>query len=315
MADGTKIEWTDATWNPITGCKVKSPGCKVCYAMKLAGTRMKHHWSRKGLTIDTKNGPVWTGEVRFNEEWLTQPLHWSKPRMIFVCAHADLFYEAVPRSWIDRVNGVMALGDRHVMQVLTKRPDVMADYYAGLWFGRVHNLIDSLKPSTLWNGSALEVKSRLGRAEPLRNVLLGCSVEDQARADERRESMRRLSEMGWKTWASYEPALGPIDWTGWEFLDWIVSGGESDTDGVSARPTTSAWHRETRDFCADHAIPYLFKQWGAFRPCTPAELNTACGATLVGPVYTGEYMLRVGKKASGRLLDGVTHDGFPQVTA
>src|SRR3546814_18786753 len=83
MADGTKIEWTDATWNPITGGSVVSTGCKHCYAMKLAGTRLKHVASRKGLTVDTKAGPVWTGEVRFNESELLRPLSWRRPRMIF----------------------------------------------------------------------------------------------------------------------------------------------------------------------------------------------------------------------------------------
>ncbi|TPI10283.1 DUF5131 family protein [Mesorhizobium sp. B4-1-1] len=128
MSDGTSIEWTDATWNPITGCQIKSPGCKRCYAMKLAGTRMKHHWSRQGLTVDTKAGPVWNGAVRFNQPWLTQPLQWTKPRMIFVCAHSDLFYEEVPDEWIDQIFAVMAASPRHIFQVLTKRPERMRDY-------------------------------------------------------------------------------------------------------------------------------------------------------------------------------------------
>ena len=82
MAETSTIEWTDATWNPITGCSLVSPGCTNCYAMQLAGTRLKHHPSRAGLTVDTKAGPVWNGKVRLNEEWLTQPLMWKRPRMI-----------------------------------------------------------------------------------------------------------------------------------------------------------------------------------------------------------------------------------------
>src|SRR4051794_3676907 len=101
MADTTKIEWTDSTWNIITGCTVISPGCTNCYAMRLAGTRMKFTPSRKGLTDDSKAGPVWNGQVRFNEEWLTQPLTWKKPKRIFVCAHGDLFHDEVPDEWID----------------------------------------------------------------------------------------------------------------------------------------------------------------------------------------------------------------------
>lgn len=317
MADRINIEWTDATWNPITGCLVKSPGCKFCYAMKLAGTRFKHHWSREGLTVDSKNGPVWTGEVRFNEAWLAQPLHWTKPRMIFVCAHADLFYEAVPYEWIDRVFSVKVLAPQHVFQVLTKRPDRMRAYIEAFNAGDRHILghARNISGKTLVLDDILPEGTGEQEIAPLPNVWLGTSVEDQAHADERRESMRQLSLMGWKTWVSYEPALGAVDWSGWEFLDWIVSGGESDSDGDSARPSCSQWHRTTRDFCSANDIPYLFKQWGAFRPCTAAELNTACGATLVGPIYTGEHMLRVGKKRAGRLLDGRTHDGFPPVPA
>ncbi|CAN7163656.1 phage Gp37/Gp68 family protein [Mesorhizobium amorphae] len=300
MADGTTIEWTDATWNPITGCQVKSPGCKFCYAMKLAGTRLKHHPSREGLTVDTKNGPVWNGRVRLNREWLGQPRKWTKPRMIFVCAHSDLFYEEVPDEWIDWVFVAMALSPKHIFQVLTKRPDRMLRY--------------------------LNASNRLYQAhEPLKNVWLGTSVEDQPRANERRAPMAALAELGWTTWASYEPALGQVDWTGWEFLRWMVSGGES---GQGARPTHPDWHRATRDFCAPHDIPYLFKQWGEWAPAGMSgwqrETITVLPDGRVREWGRGEgrlvhpamaAMRRLGKKAAGRALDGVIHDGFPQVAA
>jgi protein gp37 len=133
MSDGTKIEWTEATWNPITGCSVTSPGCTNCYAMKLAGTRLRDHPSRAGLTADSRAGPVWTGETRFNEEWLDQPLRWKRPRMIFVCAHGDLFHESVPDDWIDRVFAVMALCPQHTFQVLTKRSARMREYLSNVW--------------------------------------------------------------------------------------------------------------------------------------------------------------------------------------
>ena len=109
MADNTKIEWTDATWNVITGCSVISPGCTNCYAMRLAGTRLRNIPSRAGLTRDSKAGPVWNGSIRFNEEWLDQPLQWRRPRMIFVCAHGDLFADGVTDAMLDRVFAVMAL--------------------------------------------------------------------------------------------------------------------------------------------------------------------------------------------------------------
>src|SRR6516164_8034629 len=121
MSDHTNIEWTDATWNPVTGCSLVSPGCAHCYAMRIAGTRLRNHPSRHGLTRDTEAGPMWTGEVRLNESWLNQPFKWKKPRRIFACAHGDLFHPAVPDKWIDRVFAVMALTQRHTYQVLTKR--------------------------------------------------------------------------------------------------------------------------------------------------------------------------------------------------
>jgi protein gp37 len=121
MSDNSHIEWTDATWNPITGCSILSPGCTNCYAMGLAGTRLRHHPSRAGLTREVNGHHVWTGDVRLNEQWLTQPLQWSRPRMIFVCAHGDLFHESVPDEWIDRVFAVMALCPQHTFLVLTKR--------------------------------------------------------------------------------------------------------------------------------------------------------------------------------------------------
>lgn len=128
MADKTHIEWTDATWNPITGCSVISPGCTNCYAMRLAGTRLKHHPSREGLTAPSNAGPVWNGKVRLNRQWLYQPMEWKSPRMIFVCAHGDLFHEDVPDDWILDVFTIMAIAHQHTFQVLTKRADRMQDF-------------------------------------------------------------------------------------------------------------------------------------------------------------------------------------------
>ncbi|WP_043620424.1 phage Gp37/Gp68 family protein [Ensifer sp. ZNC0028] len=209
MADGTKIEWTDATWNPITGCAVVSPGCTNCYAMKLAGTRLRNHPSREGLTRDTKAGPVWTGEVRFNPQWLDEPLRWKKPRMIFVCAHGDLFAEGVPDEWIDQIFAVMALAPQHTFQVLTKRPERMRHYLCD------GGLLDRLM------GAACRIDSEDGatwsadiciagdRGLPLPNVWLGVSVEDQKRADERIPIL--LDTPSAVRWISAEPLLGSLD--------------------------------------------------------------------------------------------------------
>lgn len=227
MADGSKIQWTDATWNPVTGCSVVSPGCTNCYAMKLAGTRMRHHWSREGLTDSSKAGPVWNGQVRFNEQWLDQPLRWRKPRMIFVCAHGDLFHENVSDEWIDRVFDVMAKAKQHVFQVLTKRPERVRDW--------------------------------MTREEPLPNVWLGVSVEDQQRADERIPHL--LATPAAKRFVSYEPALGPVDFSPWlAKISWLIAGGES---GPGARPFDIAWARSTVEQCQESGVACFVKQLGA----------------------------------------------------
>lgn len=214
MADGTKIEWSEATWNPITGCSFASPGCTNCYAMELAGTRLADHPSRKGLTQPSKAGPVWTGELRFNEQWLDQPLRWKRPRMIFVCAHGDLFHESVPDEWIDKVFAVMALARQHTFQVLTKRSGRMRDFFRETtgWRARIAELLNELKPSPLWNGNVYQGWQNLhGRPDGLPNVWLGVSVEDQQRADERIPDL--LATPAAIRWISAEPLLGPVDLT------------------------------------------------------------------------------------------------------
>ena len=241
MADQTHIEWTDATWNIITGCSVVSPGCTNCYAMKLAGTRLQHHPSRAGLTTASKAGPVWNGQVRFNAEWLTQPLRWTKPRMIFVCAHGDLFHEGVPDDWLDQVFAVMALAHQHTFQVLTKRPERMRAYFAETWqvpahpamhvagldiparpahtedrWSRINLTIDQIisgdklfDQNRFWTAEGSLIGRPAWPRRPLPNVWLGVSVEDQARADERIPVL--LDTPAAVRWISAEPLLGPVD--------------------------------------------------------------------------------------------------------
>jgi len=334
MADNTKIEWTDATWNPITGCTVHSPGCTNCYAMKLAGTRLKHHWSRQGLTIDTKAGPVWNGEVRFNEEWLDQPLRWKRPRMIFVCAHADLFHAGVPNKWIDRIFVKMARCPQHIFQVLTKRSDRMFEYLSqGLLASRIAALVMQEDPDFDFRNFAW----------PLRNVWPGVSVEDQERANQRVPDL--IATPAWVRWVSAEPLLGPIDftristmrWRGAEVLDaltgqlsgmfgdpchysvggldWIVAGGES---GENARACHPEWAIGLRDQCTTADVPFLWKQWGEWKPFvsmgdtgTFVDASGEYSGARLHHFPDGHELAKVGKKAAGRLLDGVEHNGFP----
>lgn len=338
MADGTKIEWTDATWNPITGCSVVSPGCTNCYAMKLAGTRLRNHPSREGLTRDTKAGPVWTGEVRFNPQWLDEPLRWKKPRMIFVCAHGDLFAEGVPDEWIDQVFAVMALAPQHTFQVLTKRPERMRQYLLDV------DLLDRLMSAACRIHSAegadwaADIHCGHSRGLPLHNVWLGISAEDQRRADERLPTL--LNTPAAVHWISAEPLIGQLDLSRWMMpvpnrIRWVVAGGES---GPGARPMHPDWPRALRDQCAAAHVPFLFKQWGAWgRPMkaqpsgTPGRFALATspeGASEFWPTHVIEIghwprqidlfggatvLEHVGKKAAGRLLDHLEHNGFPEV--
>ena len=232
MADGTAIEWTDATWNPVTGCSVVSPGCTTCYAMKLAGTRLKHTPSRAGLTVNSKAGPVWNGQVQLNEQWLDQPLRWKRPRRIFVCAHGDLFAENVPDEWIDKVFAVMALAPQHTFQVLTKRAARMRDYVSGVrssipFLGRMplERIHIEAAGHMEGDGGFMDVLKRHGNVYslycsipwPLPNVWLGVSAEDQQRADERVPDL--LETPAAIRFVSAEPLLGPIDFNAMRLHD------------------------------------------------------------------------------------------------
>lgn len=238
MAEHTLIEWArhpvtglGATWNIVTGCAVVSPGCTNCYAMKLAGTRLKHHVSRQGLTVQTKSGPVWNGQVRFNEQWLTQPLAWKKPHGIFVAAHGDLFADGVTDDQLDRIFAIMALTPQHVYYVLTKRPERMRDYLtrpAGNGKQDIRNhLAWEVLPQVMiawapqWKSEGIDGPHRSrGIAAftkwPLPNVWLGVSVEDQTRADERIPIL--LDTPAALRFISAEPLLGPIDIAGYTFI-------------------------------------------------------------------------------------------------
>jgi protein gp37 len=152
--------------------------------------------------------------------------------------------------------------------------------------------------------------------DPPPGIWLGVSVEDQPRDDARRDDLAALAMRGWTTFVSYEPALGPVDWTPWGFLDWLISGGES---GPRARPSHPDWHRAARDFCAARAIAYFFKRWGAWAPALEGrdlpyeeQLIALCrrGARDGWSWPDGVMSELLGKRA-GRLLDGVEHNAFP----
>jgi protein gp37 len=325
MADHSTIEWTEATWNPIAGCSVHSPGCLRCYAMKRVAPRLAKnpatpHYA--GTVEPSKAGPVFTGVVNLaSDDVVIKPLRWKRPRMIFVNSTSDLFHENVPDEWIDRIFAVMALSPQHTFQVLTKRAKRMRKYFSDdLVVRRIYELaceitlerelVDviliapGIDPAVAPPGRRVYLD-----AFPLPNVWLGVSAERQQEADERVPEL--LATPAAIRFVSAEPLLGPIDFTalklsdaiaidrgdyvrldGLEHLDWIIVGGES---GHGARPMHPAWARQIRDQCAAAGVPFFFKQWGEYPQQAP----------------DGETFRRLGKKRAGRLLDGVEHNGMP----
>jgi protein gp37 len=328
MAETSTIEWTEATWNPVTGCQVLSPGCKRCYAMKLAGTRLRNHHSRKGLTIATANGPVWNGTARFNEVWLDQPLRWTRPRPIFVCAHADLFYEEVLDWWIERVFGIAIAAHHlrgHVLQFLTKRSDRMRDMLNSESFWDAVNAIASeivmerVDPLARRSNDARATLDTYGPDKPPPGLWIGVSVEDKPRRD-RIDDLRATP--AWRRWISAEPlleSLMPLDLSGTHCVE---AGGES---GDGGRPCHPQWVREIRDACAAQGVDFGFKQWGQWMPLGGEHRDSVHLLTYAGRIVEkaeadhhrdvpGQGLIEiacVGKKRSGRLLDGRLYDGKP----
>lgn len=299
MAD-SKIEWTDKVWNPVVGCTRVSAGCDNCYAVRQSFRNAEMgHAKYEGLTVlNGKGDRHFNGVVRTVEEALEIPLRWKKPRKVFVNSMSDLFHKDVPDEFIDRVCAVMALCPQHTFQVLTKRPERVPGYVGG-----GTKRIEAIGERVWARGG--------GMSWPLPNVLLGFSAENQECFNERWPHVKTVGEMGWRTWLSAEPLLGPIVlppdavWAG-SGLKWIIAGGES---GPSARPMQPEWARGLRDQCAAAGIPYLFKQWGAWGPREAAVER-------YGPDYdpeNGVLLAKLGKKAAGRVLDGRTWDEFPEV--
>lgn len=303
MSDKTRIEWTEATWNPVTGCSKVSHGCKHCYA--------ERDWVRLSAPRPTPN--LYTGrtftDVRCHPERLDQPLRWTRPRRIFVNSMSDLFHPDVPDSFIRQIFGVMATEAQHTFQVLTKRA------------ARMRDLLDRWR-----NDGTFHYHEGMAPA----NVWLGVSVEDQETADERIPLL--LQTPAAVRWISAEPLLGPISfrWASWvnaeamhrkhgshshldglRDIDWVVAGGES---GPTARPMHPNWARALRDQCAAAGVPFLFKQWGEWHP----RIWLDGGDVVIGPddgyrttMVDDCEMVRCGKRAAGRHLDGKLHDDYP----
>jgi protein gp37 len=219
VAEKTGIEWTEATWNPVTGCSKVSPGCAHCYAESIS---LRFGWSRKPWLPDHA-----TENVLLHWQRIEQPLHWRRPRMIFVNSMSDLFHELVPLDFIRGVFEVMTAAEKHTFQILTKRHERMAE----------------LAPQLSWPA----------------NVWMGVSIENRRWA-ERAAYLRKVPAA--VRFISAEPLLGPLDGLDLAGIDWLIAGGES---GHGHRPCRAEWLRDLRDACRQARVAFFFKQWGGPR--------------------------------------------------
>ena len=314
----TQIEWTDYTWNPVTGCTKISPGCLNCYAESMA----KRLHGRYGYH-DTD--PF---RVTLRPDRLEEPLGWKKPGRVFVCSMGDLFHKDVPDEFVRRVWNTMRRCPHLTFQVLTKRPERMYRY---LTAPPSDEYLEEVKGIEGWGFNV--------EASPHPNIWLGVTCENSDVAFERIKILKNIPAA--VRFISYEPALGPLfgvfmdpDTIGKFNIDWVIAGGES---GGSARPPHPGWFRDVRDSCKFFGIPFMFKQWGTWSDQGPHELPRSkicwCGHNLdmkddmlVRKVHDHtdccnharlDYWTVVhrhrSKKDSGRLLDGVEHNGYPEV--
>lgn len=227
MADHSGIEWTEATWNPTTGCDRVSPGCDNCYALTLA-KRLKAMGSEK---YQQDGNPRTSGpgfKLTVHPDSLDLPRSWRQPRTVFVNSMSDLFHPDVPLDFIKRVFEVMADTPRHTYQILTKRSQRLRQIASDLGW-----------PRNVWMGVSVENGKYQFRIDHLRDVPV---------------SVRFLS---------LEPLLGPLPDLNLDGVHWVIVGGES---GPGARPMAPAWAAEIRDQCAEAGVPFFFKQWGGRTP-------------------------------------------------
>ena len=234
MATGTGIEWTDATWNPVTGCTRVSKGCENCYAATLAGRLLRTAYLARAPVVDSDIARADPFAVRIWPERLTQPEKWRDSRMIFVNSMSDLFHADIPAEFVREIFRTMLRADWHTYQVLTKRPS------RALRFWRANR--------DLFGGGSFPA-----------HIWLGVSVEDQSVA----YRVRHLRSVpATVRFLSCEPLIGPLrlDLTG---IHWLIAGGES---GPVRRLMKTDWIIQLRNQCQTANVPFFFKQWGGRTP-------------------------------------------------
>ncbi|WP_370878477.1 phage Gp37/Gp68 family protein [Pararhizobium capsulatum] len=291
MAENSAISWTTHTWNPWMGCTKVSPACDGCYAEALMDKRYgKVQWGPKGERVRT-GGHTWNDPLR----WQRQAEKNGTRPFVFCASLADIFDNQVPQDWRGDAFAVMRKTPNLVYLLLTKRPQnivKMADAVGGL-------------PA---------------------NAALGTTVEDQKRADINLPALQvaKIETSPLFTFGSFEPLLGPIAIPAAFMPDWVITGGETDQGGHMARPTHPEWFRSLRRQAGESGAAFHHKQNGEWVPWIPRNGNPGNKPIMHvmedgSEYYPGNFhsslqsMIKIGKKQSGRMLDGVTHDAFPQI--
>lgn len=301
----SKIEWTDKTWNPVTGCDKVSQGCKNCYAEVM-------HKRLMGI-VPYKYTKPFLGNIEMHDDELSKPNSWKNPCNVFVNSMSDLFHKDVPFEFIGSVFTTMRLIKRHTYQILTKRPEIAIEFFK--WYEQ-----ECYFPMSY---------------QPLNNIWIGVSCEDQQTANERIPLLLQVPAA--IKFLSCEPLLGPIDLTSidhpnieYDYLNsltgevhvnttgrkdyfpyhinWVIVGGES---GRKARPMHPDWVHSLRDQCQVEKIPFFFKQWGEWlHESQGADIYGTKGTILIDIQNQIKYK-KVGKANSGNHLDGKQYLNFP----
>lgn len=312
MGEQTAISWTDHTWNPWIGCTKVSPACDGCYAAALMGDQGRYKrvvWGEPGKGAGTR---VETSSATFNA-----PLKWDRAaraagvkRFVFVASLADIFDNEVPIEWLAKVFAMMRRTPNLIYLALTKRPQLIVKRFKAAC------------PGEDWP----------------ENVFAGTTTEDQTRLDLNAPALLKAkSALGIPSvFLSMEPLLGPVRLRAVKYdqhpasfgkldaltkgVDWVITGGETDQGGHKARPTHPDWLRAIRDACEAAGVPYHHKQngewtsgegWYADHPVSLPLRTLRDGEWTDDGNADGEVVVRIGKKAAGRLLDGVLHDAMP----
>jgi protein gp37 len=321
MAENSKIEWTDHTFNPWVGCTKVSPGCDHCYAETRMDTRL--HRVQWGAGQPRSRTKTWGDPKKWNGAHEAFYAQHGRRQRVFCASLADVFDNEAPTIWRVELLALIAACENLDWLLLTKR------------IGNAKRLIEDAAHEARERGMPAVATGLFGwlNGDAPSNVWLGATVVNQEEAD--RDIPKLLATPAAVRFLSMEPLLGPVELAdNWLYgagtdeprLDWVIVGGES---GPGARPMHPDWPRGLRDQCEAAGVPFLFKQVGS---AVPVETDVDCdhGATVyplddslelpgerhrVHTAANGQLFVRIDKKAAGRLLDGVTHDGFPGSTA